>query len=158
MRQPAGQLAALLAGDAAGRAGRGRKRHAHNGDEDQQANGPDCGAAAGLTDERYAGGVAVDEVAEACEPGEAVEGRGAEKHRHHRDGAGPHRQGGQVIERVSHHDASGSGVAPQRRQPGHGHAVHLEGIRAGEPPRPEHRRAGEHGDGVGEDPQLDRPQ
>lgn len=63
-----------------------------------------------------------------------------------------------MIERVAQHNPAGVGISPKRRQPGHRHAVHLEGIRPGEPSRPEHRRADEHRDGVAENPNLDRGQ
>ena len=59
-----------------------------------------------------------------------------------RDGAGPHRQRRQVIERVADRDAA-VGVAAQRRQPRRHHAVHLERVGARAPALTAPQRTGE---------------
>ena len=94
MCEPAGQFAALLSGDAAGRASGGGETHTYNEDEHQQAGGSQHTTAAGVADEGDGVGVAVHEVSERFRLGEAVERGGAEQHRHHRDGARAHRHGG----------------------------------------------------------------
>ena len=147
MRQLSRKLLSLLWIDAPRRPSGATERQSDDGDEHEQYRRPQRCRAAGIPHEWNCRRRAIDEVPKCRGLGEAVERRGAQQYRQNCHRSRSDRQRRQVVERIDPLHASGASGTSERRHPRHGHAVHLEGVSACEPPSaedpgtdPHHRR------------------